>query len=261
MNQRTETNIFRIVITAFNCENYIKKCLTSLIEQSYSNWTSVIIDDSSIDKTVEIAESIIQGNSKITLIQNKTNEWPLSNIVKGINLLCKDNEDIVVIIDGADWFSNNNVLSYLNDVYNSDKIWMTYGGVELSNPEVADERLKLRVDPEEPEIFNASSYRKLEEWKVGNLKSFKKKIWNYIKDNDLRNKRGKYYKVCADAAYLYPLVELCGKSHIKMLENIVYIRNNENPFFEDKINDEIFLGKNLREIKRKNSYKPILEES
>lgn len=43
-----------IVIAAYNCENSIKKCLDSLVNQSYKNLNIIVIDDGSKDMTGEI---------------------------------------------------------------------------------------------------------------------------------------------------------------------------------------------------------------
>ena len=37
---------------------------------------------------------------------------------------------IIVSIDGDDWFKHDNVLTKLNEVYNSGDVWMTYGTYE-----------------------------------------------------------------------------------------------------------------------------------
>lgn len=40
-----------IVMPAYNSEKYISASLNSLIEQIYSNWESIIVNDGSIDET------------------------------------------------------------------------------------------------------------------------------------------------------------------------------------------------------------------
>lgn len=44
-----------IVIPAFNAELFISRCLDSLVNQTYSNFEAIIVNDGSVDKTREIA--------------------------------------------------------------------------------------------------------------------------------------------------------------------------------------------------------------
>ena len=43
-----------IIITAYNAEKTIEKCLKSILENEYSDYEIIIVDDGSTDKTEEI---------------------------------------------------------------------------------------------------------------------------------------------------------------------------------------------------------------
>ena len=40
-----------VLITVYNNEKYVEKCIQSLKKQTYKNWEAVIVDDGSIDNT------------------------------------------------------------------------------------------------------------------------------------------------------------------------------------------------------------------
>jgi glycosyltransferase involved in cell wall biosynthesis len=42
-------------MTAYNREKYIAEAIESVIASTYQNWELIIVDDQSIDRTVEIA--------------------------------------------------------------------------------------------------------------------------------------------------------------------------------------------------------------
>lgn len=47
---------FRIIIPNYNNFLYIKRCLDSIVNQTFTNYICIIIDDVSSDNSVKIAE-------------------------------------------------------------------------------------------------------------------------------------------------------------------------------------------------------------
>ena len=43
--------VISVIIPVYNVENYLEKCLTSIINQTYKNLQIIIIDDGSTDKS------------------------------------------------------------------------------------------------------------------------------------------------------------------------------------------------------------------
>ena len=64
----------QVVIPVYNSAKYIRRCLDSLIEQTYAEWNAIIIDDSSSDKSVEIIKEYQQKDSRITLYTFEKNQ-------------------------------------------------------------------------------------------------------------------------------------------------------------------------------------------
>ncbi len=74
------------LISAYNEEERIRKCLDSVINQNYPNIEIIIIDDGSIDNTVKVIENYISENSniEINLIKNEENIGLTESLNKGI---------------------------------------------------------------------------------------------------------------------------------------------------------------------------------
>ena len=70
-NKKNENPKVSIILPARNEEEYIEKCLDSLIDQDYSNYEIVAIDDSSEDKTGEIIAKYAKENSKVVHVSAK----------------------------------------------------------------------------------------------------------------------------------------------------------------------------------------------
>lgn len=90
---------FSLIIPAYNVEKYIKKCLDSVLNQTYNNYEIIIINDGSTDNTYKILESY-KSNKKIKII-NQENKG-LSNArntgvsnAKGDYILFIDSDDFI----------------------------------------------------------------------------------------------------------------------------------------------------------------------
>jgi glycosyltransferase involved in cell wall biosynthesis len=55
----------------FNCETTLRSAVNSILNQTYSNWELILIDDGSNDKTLEIANSF--NDSRIKVIADRLN--------------------------------------------------------------------------------------------------------------------------------------------------------------------------------------------
>lgn len=70
-----------VILPARNEEKYIQKCLKTLIEQDYSNYEIVVINDSSSDRTGELIENFSVANSKVIHVnaEPKPDGWTGKN--------------------------------------------------------------------------------------------------------------------------------------------------------------------------------------
>lgn len=64
-----------IIIPVYNVEDYIVRCLDSVVNQTYSNLEVILVDDKGTDKSVEIVESYIKehSNCNFKLIHHEKN--------------------------------------------------------------------------------------------------------------------------------------------------------------------------------------------
>lgn len=62
-----------IVTPLFNAERYIGDTIRSVINQSYTNWEMIIVDDCSTDLSLEIAKSFAQKDPRISVIESERN--------------------------------------------------------------------------------------------------------------------------------------------------------------------------------------------
>jgi glycosyltransferase involved in cell wall biosynthesis len=210
-----KNNRFIILVTQHNTVNYITKCLDSIITQDYDNYRVIVMDDASTDGTWEIIK-----NYPFNALHNiKKREYPVENFISGIELYATKPEDIIVFLSGDDWLACDDALSYLNKVYQDD-IWFTYGQFIPASG---------NYGPYCKPIPDTRTYRRSSQWVTSHPLTCKKWLWDKIKDSDLRYSDGNYPNHSFDRAFVHPLVEMAGAKHIKFIEKILYIYNDQNP--------------------------------
>ena len=70
-----QKELISIVVPTFNSEIYIKKCVKTILNQSYKNFEIIIVDNNSCDNTIKIINSF---NSKKIKILNVINHGNIS---------------------------------------------------------------------------------------------------------------------------------------------------------------------------------------
>lgn len=101
-----------IITTVYNIENYIKKCLESLLAQTYKNLEIIIVDDCGEDNSMKIVESI--SDERIKIIHHSENLGAGQARKTGIEAATGD---YIITIDGDDWISP----TFIEDLVNNAK--------------------------------------------------------------------------------------------------------------------------------------------
>ncbi|HAW57532.1 MAG TPA: hypothetical protein DCX03_00730 [Bacteroidales bacterium] len=65
--------VISIIIPVYNVEKYIHKCLQSLLDQTFSDFEVIIVDDGSPDNSISVAKQIVAGDSRFVFYE-KDNE-------------------------------------------------------------------------------------------------------------------------------------------------------------------------------------------
>ena len=59
-----------IIVPVYNVSKYLDECILSLINQTYKNIEILIVDDGSIDESLDICEEYAKKDDRIILIRN-----------------------------------------------------------------------------------------------------------------------------------------------------------------------------------------------
>ena len=71
-----ESTLVSIITPSYNSEKFIAQTISSVQNQTYSNWEMIIVDDASGDKTVSVIEALLAKDDRIKLIKLAQNSGP-----------------------------------------------------------------------------------------------------------------------------------------------------------------------------------------
>jgi len=219
-----QENKFIIVSVGYNCINYIDDWFNSINNQTFlqdmnniKRLKLLIIDDASTDGTYEYLQTKLKDFEYVTLIKNKYNMNALYNktiaIKEHLNL---DDEDIIINIDLDDTLELN-ALEKINNIYQNENIWLTYGSFN-PYPNLCKE-------------LNWDVSLRNQEWVTSHLHTYKWFLFKNILRKDLIDNNREYYKFPEDRIRMYNLLEMAGKEHIYFCKDILYnyrIHNNND---------------------------------
>ena len=121
--KKKDNELATVLIANFNNSKYLKKCLLSVINQSYKNIQIILIDDNSKDKSLKIAK---QFEEKVLIIKNKkktgVGSWDQINAYY-LGYL-KSKGDVILFLDSDDYFTLekvNTIMKYFKS-YKKKKI-------------------------------------------------------------------------------------------------------------------------------------------
>ena len=238
---------FDIIIPLYNAEKWISRCLKTVKAQDYKDYRVTIVNDCSTDDSALTIEKEIKGNDKFSLITTEKNGGALNSTFAGIEHLQPNDEDVVLVLDGDDWFARKDVLKILDNVYSNNDCLMTYGSY-IEYP--ANMRGKFsRKLPER--IIESKLFRK-SQWMTSHLRTFKYKLWKSVKREDVLGPDGQIYKMAGDLPVMFPMLEMAEERSF-FIEDILYVYNRTNPLNEDKVNHHLQLSIDA-EVRRKPIY-------
>ena len=108
------SDLISIVIPVYNAAQYLKRCLTSIMEQTYLNYEVILVNDGSEDNSLDICNDFAQNDNRIK-VYSKENGGASSARNYGLKH-CSG--EYLVFVDSDDWVEPN----YLNNLYQAAQI-------------------------------------------------------------------------------------------------------------------------------------------
>lgn len=115
-----------ILVPFKNTEAFINECIDSIINQTYTNWEAIVIDDSSTDKSNSIVEDYSQKDTRIRLFKNKGQG--IINALQTAFSLCHG--DYITRMDSDDIMTPNRLEVMVNNLLKHGKHHLAVGQVK-----------------------------------------------------------------------------------------------------------------------------------
>jgi glycosyltransferase involved in cell wall biosynthesis len=241
-----EENKMIIVTTLYNAENYVERCLGSLMSQRFKDFKCYITDDLSTDKSVDIVKKTILGDDRFILIENKEKMYQPGNYDQVIrfNENIDDNE-IIVEVDGDDWLPDPYTLTRINDVYSDQNVWVANGSFRYHDG-------RPGFSSSQRDLHNLRNVR----FTASHIRTWRAFLWRKIKQEDLKDENGQYWKVTGDLSFMYPMLEMSGEEHYRFMPEINYVYNESNPINDHKV-DMSLVTSIANKIRTKEKYNKL----
>lgn len=114
-----------VIMAVYNSEKFLAESIESVLNQTFKEFEFIIIDDASIDKSIEIIKKYKKQNKKIILIKNKTNIGPACSRNKGLNIA---RGKYIAILDADDISLSKRFGIQYNYLENHKDIFLIGGG-------------------------------------------------------------------------------------------------------------------------------------
>ncbi len=221
---------FAIVIPSYNNIEYYERNLDSVLEQDYENYRVFYLDDASNDGTSQAVQEYLaehDTHKRVSYIRNDTNHCALANLYAAAHFC--DDAEVVVVVDGDDWLHDDGVLTHLDEVYVDDNVWLTFG----SYIDYPGGKTGIFAKPYKASVVKKGQFRKAS-WGASHLRTYYASLFKKIKQEDLVDSNGSFFRASADQATMFPMLEMARERH-KYISRVMYVYNRESPLNEHKV--------------------------
>lgn len=125
--------LITVLIPAYNAELYIAEAIESILNQTYTNFELIIINDCSTDSTEKIIKEYAKKDSRLVLINNKQNLRISKTLNKGLNIA---KGKYIVRMDADDWSYPDRIEKQVKLMENNPEVVLSSGNMEICDSEM-----------------------------------------------------------------------------------------------------------------------------
>ena len=205
--------LISVIINVYNGEKYIRKCLESIINQTYKDLEILIVNDGSTDGTLEICQSYKDKRIKIITTANQglslSRNTGIDN-AKGEYLYFVDADDFIV----------SDVIEYLYNLIKKYDVKIA----TCRSLEIRDYNFTVEQEEEKIEIISAEEMiKRIQLWK-----EYSVAIWNKLVKRDLFDDLRFKNRIINDMDFTHKLVTRTDKIVYSNKVKYYYLWRNDS---------------------------------
>lgn len=210
-----------IIIPNYNYEHTIEQCLNSILNQTYTNYEIIFVDDMSTDNSVKIASELLKPPHKIVQLKQKRYNGGARNEAY---LHLSDDIDYIWYVDSDDWLLNDEVLEHINNKLQTRPDVLFAGMSQMKN-----NKLSTCFIPQYKDKYEA-----IKGWSGSCGKVIKKELATrqecLYNEGTLKEDRNQHCKICI---YM---------NSFALLKEPIYVWNRDNSKSVTTIREKIIWG-------------------
>ena len=203
-----EKKRFSVIIPGYNVQDYVSKAIESVLNQDFTDYELIFIDDCSTDKTSEV----VSKYKEVKLIRNIENM--ASGGARNVGL-DKANGEYVIFLDADDYLYADDVLTKVDKLIGEQNIDVVYMG--------------FKIGGNRDEIVIPTPETCTREYKAGGdiYPNVWSKCWNleFLNKNKIRFVEKRYYE---DVLFVYKAIMKVEKYLIADFPVHTYISGRKN---------------------------------
>jgi glycosyltransferase involved in cell wall biosynthesis/SAM-dependent methyltransferase len=208
----------------------VRRCVASLQDQAFKNWSAVIIDANSSNGLDDLYKFSLRKElgEKVTYVRNHILMSSMENIDYVTSSICVNSQSIIVHLDLDDALIGMEVLSKIKAAYDNG------ADVTVGSMLRTDKQAQYQVT-----FRNLRSNRGGNVWQ--HLRSYRKYIYDAVPEEYFKVD-GEWVKHSEDWAFMIPIVELA-KNPVEIADKIYFYEPSEDKSERDVQERELLIAK------------------
>ena len=142
--------LISIIVPVYNVEPYLRKCLNSILSQTYTNWEAILVDDGSTDKSGAICDEYANRDRRFVVV-HKQNE----GVAKArITAFESSKGELITFIDADDYVSVDYLEILSKPIIDDDADMVSCDYYEIIDNSITEPKARLSGSFESKEIKN-----------------------------------------------------------------------------------------------------------
>lgn len=235
-------DLISVIVPVYNVENYLGKCLDSIINQTYKNIEIIVVDDGSTDSSGRLCDEYAERDVRIKVI-HKDNGGLSDARNAGLDI-CKG--DYIGFIDSDDTIDTDMYETLYNNIckYNADVSMCKNKNIDETGPHLYIKDKGVKVYDDKLSILQELLLGKGLSVSVC-VKLFRRKIFS-----DIRFEYGKFYE---DVWAFWPIYEKTQRLVVDYIAKYNYFLRDGSICHQNKYSEKLLQRDEAYDVMRQKS--------